>query len=68
MTVCPANSDKPGHPPSLIRAFADRMKKAWVLATHQAHSEETDQAYTQADLSLYWAHSHFIFFFIRRLI
>ena len=25
------NSDQPGHPPSLIRVFAVRMKKAWVL-------------------------------------
>ena len=24
-------SDQPGHPPSLIRVFAARMKKAWVL-------------------------------------
>ena len=26
------DSDKPGHPPSLIRVFAVRMKKAWVLS------------------------------------
>ena len=25
------DSDQPGHPPSLIRVFAFRMKKAWVL-------------------------------------
>ena len=25
------DSDQPGHPPSLIRVFAARMKKAWVL-------------------------------------
>ena len=25
-------SDQPGHPPSLIRVFADHMKKAWVLS------------------------------------
>ena len=24
--------DQPGHPPSLIRVFAFRMKKAWVLS------------------------------------
>ena len=24
--------DQPGHPPSLIRVFAVRMKKAWVLS------------------------------------
>ena len=26
------NSNQPGHPPSLIRVFALRMKKAWVLS------------------------------------
>ena len=26
------DSDQPGHPPSLIRVFAFRMKKAWVLS------------------------------------
>ena len=26
------DSDQPGHPPSLIRAIAVRMKKAWVLS------------------------------------
>ena len=26
------NSDQPGHPPSLIRVFTVRMKKAWILS------------------------------------
>ena len=26
------DSDQPGHPPSLIRVFAVRLKKAWVLS------------------------------------
>ena len=26
------DSNQPGHPPSLIRVFAARMKKAWVLS------------------------------------
>ena len=26
------DSDQPGHPPSLIRVFTVRMKKAWVLS------------------------------------
>ena len=31
MTCAPSeDSDQPGHPPSLIRVFAVRMKKAWV--------------------------------------
>ena len=31
--MCPSeDSDQSGHPPSLIRAFAVRMKKAWILS------------------------------------
>ena len=26
------DSDQPGHPPSLIRVFAVRMKKGWILS------------------------------------
>ena len=58
------DSDQPGHPPSLIRVFAVRMKQLGSLATHKAHSEDSDQ---QADLSLRWAHSHFSGFVMRRL-
>ena len=33
MACAPSDdSDQPGHPPSLIRVFAVRMKKAWVLS------------------------------------
>ena len=33
MTSAPnEDSDQPGHPPSLIRVFAVRMKKHWVLS------------------------------------
>ena len=33
MTCAPSkDSDQPGHPPSLIRVFAVRMKKHWVLS------------------------------------
>ena len=32
MTTPSEDSDQPGHPPSLIRVFAARMKKAWVLS------------------------------------
>ena len=28
------DSDQPGHPPRMIRVFAVRMKKAWVLSTY----------------------------------
>ena len=34
------DSDQPGHPPSLIRVFPVRMKKA---CAHCAHSEDSDQ-------------------------
>ena len=54
------DSDQPGHPPSLIRVFAVRMKKAWVhgypLSAHRRLW--SDWADAQADLSLRWAHTH----------
>ena len=64
------DSDQPGHPPSLIRVFTVRMKKAWVLsytlsAQRRLWSVLVD---AQADLSLCWAHSHFVGFVMRRLI
>ena len=62
------DSDQPGHLPSLIRVFAVRMKKAWVLryplsAQQRLRSDWVD---AQADLSS-WAHSHFVGFVVRRL-
>ena len=30
--ACAPSEEQPGHPPSLIRVFAVRMKKAWVLS------------------------------------
>ena len=33
MTCAPSEDlDQPGHPPSLIRVFAVRMKKPWVVS------------------------------------
>ena len=63
------DSDQPGHPLSLIRVFAVRVKKSWVLsyplsARRRLWSDWTD---AQADLSLRWAHSHFVGFIIRQL-
>ena len=57
-------SDQPGHPPNLIRVFAVRMKKAWVLSypLSAQRSLWSDRADAQADLSLRWAHSHFVGF------
>ena len=53
------DSDQPGHPPSLIKVFAVRMKKPWVLSyPMSAHRILwSDWIDAQADLSLRWAHS-----------
>ena len=53
-----ADSDHPGHPPSLIRVFAVRMKKAWVLSYPLSVKRRlwSDWADAQPDLSLCWAH------------
>ena len=53
------DSDQSGHPPSLSRIFAVRMKKAWVLsyplsAQRRLRSDWVD---AQADLSRHWAQS-----------
>ena len=62
------DSDQPGHPPSLIRVFAVRMKKAWVLSYQLSAQRRhwSNWADAQADLSLRWAHSHFVGFFFMR--
>ena len=76
------DSYQPGHLHSLIRIFGVHMKKAWFLSypftwrklgswatTHWAHSKDwSDWAYAQADLSLHWAHGHFVGIVVRRLI
>ena len=43
-------------------------RKLWSLATHWAHSEDSDQTGAQSDLSLRWVHSHFVGFVMRRFI
>ena len=64
------DSDQSGHPPSLIRVFAVRMKKAWVLSYPLSAQRRlwSDWADAQADLSLRWAHTHFVGFIISWLI
>ena len=56
------DSYQPGHPPSLIRVFAVRMKKAWVFSYPLSAQRRlwSDLADAQADLSLRCAHSHFV--------
>ena len=45
------------------------MKKAWVLSNPlSAQQRLSDWADAQADLSLGWAHSHFVGFVMRWLI
>ena len=58
-----------GHSPSLIRVFADRMKKAWVLSYPLSTQWRlwSDWADAQADLSLRWVHSNFDGFVVKRL-
>ena len=64
------DSDQPGHPPSLIRVSAVRMKKSWVLSYPLSEQRRlwSDWADAQADLSLRWAHTYFIGFVMSRLI
>ena len=64
------DSDQPGHPPSLIRVFAVRMKKARVLSYPLSAQRRfwSDWADAQADLSLCWAHSHIVGFVMSRFI
>ena len=64
------DSDQSGHPPNLIRAFAARIKKTWVLSYPLSAQRRlwSDSADAQADLSLRWAHSHFVGFAMSRLI
>ena len=61
------DSDQPGHTPSLIRVFAVRMKRVWILsymyplsAQQRLRSDWTD---AQADMSLSWAHLLFCWVF-----
>ena len=64
------DSDQSGHLPSLIRVLAVRMKKAWVLSYPLSAQRRlwSDWADAQADLSLRWAHTHFVGFVMSQLI
>ena len=59
-------SDQPGHLPAAVWSVSSlsAWRKLGSLATHYAHSEDSDQT----DLSLCWTHSHFVGFVMRRLI
>ena len=64
--ACPPSedSDQPGHPPNLIRVFAVRMKKKWVLGYPLSAQRRlwSDWADAQADLNVRWAHMSFCWF------
>ena len=64
------DSDQRGYPPSMIRVFAVRTKKAMVLSYPLSAQWRlwSDRADAQVNLSLRWAHSHFVVFAVRRLI
>ena len=66
--VHPAETEH-GHLPSLIRIFAVCMKKPWVLSYPLSARQRlwSDWVDAQADLSLRWAHTHFVGFVTRRL-
>ena len=56
-------------PPSLIRVFAVRMKKAWVLSYPMSAQQRlwSDWVDAQVYPSLRWAHTHFVGFVMRWL-
>ena len=57
-------SDQSGHSPSLIRVFTARKKKAWLPSQPLSVQRRfwPGWANAQADLSLRWAHIHFVGF------
>ena len=64
------DTDQAGHPPSLIRVFTVRMKKACVLGypLSTQHRLWSDWADAHTDLSLRWAHIHFVGFVMSGLM
>ena len=60
------DSDQPGHPPSLIRVFAVRVKKPWVLS-YPLRAQRRLWSDWANDLILPWAHTHFVGFVMSRL-
>ena len=62
--------DQPGHPPNLIRVFAVRSmgRSGPKVSSCREQRFWSDWADAQADLSLRWAHAHFVGFVMSRLI
>ena len=59
-----AKADQPGHLPSLIRVFAVRMKKIWVLIYQLSAQQRlwVDLTDAKVDLSLCYSHMLFCWF------
>ena len=70
MSVRPAKTQiSLGIRPVWSESSLSAWRNLWSLATHWAHSEDwSDWADAQADLSLRWAHTHFVGFVMSRLI
>ena len=68
--VSSEDSDQPGHPPRLIRVFAVRMKKHWVLSYPLSTTEDSDKTGRTPQLIRVFAgrKDHFVGFVMRRLI
>ena len=64
------DSDQPGHPPSLIRVFAVRTKKHWVLSYPLSALRRPDQTGRMPRLICIFAGRtcHFVGFVMRRFI
>ena len=56
------DSDRPGHPPSLITVFAVHMKKSFGPKLEIECTAKTDQTGQMTDLSLCWTHMPFCWF------
>ena len=63
------SDQQPGHQPSLIRVFAVRMKKSWVLSYPVSAHRRLWSGWADAkvDLSLRWEYSHFVGFVMSQL-
>ena len=68
--ICPAKTQiSLGIRPDWSESSLSAWRKVGSLATHWAHSEDwSDWADAQADLSLRWAHTHFVGFVMSRPI
>ena len=66
---CGRSPSEDSDPPSLIKVFAVRMKKAWIFSYPLSAQRRllSDWVDAQADLSLRWAHSYSVGFVMRRL-